>query len=164
MPAGALPGKSSDPPGELLVEQRVERPGEDPYARRVNRDGSVYEYTSVTASYEGGEWRFGSQPLEWRALAQLSPGSVAELEGAIRRDGVADLPPEHLPEGTGIGGSNVVWSVELDGRRHTVALVGVGGEQPAPFGELDRLLQLEIARAVAPDDDEPVQTSDLTNL
>jgi hypothetical protein len=144
-----------EPPGELLVEQRVERPQEDPYARRVNRDGSVYEYTSATASFEDGQWQFGTQPLEWRPIARLSPEAVAALEDAIRRDGVADLPSEHVPEGTSIGGSNVTWTVDLDGRRHAVDLIGVGGQQPPPFGELDRLLQLEIARAVAPDDDEP---------
>jgi hypothetical protein len=145
----------TEPPGELLVEQRVERPQEDPYAKRVDRDGSVYEYTSVTAAYEDGQWRFGTQPLEWRPLARLAPEAVRELEDAIREAGVVDLPARHVPEGTSIGGSNVVWTVELDGRRHTVTLVGVGGEQPAPFAGLDRLLQLEIARAVAPDDDEP---------
>jgi hypothetical protein len=146
----------SEPPGELLVEQRVERPQEDPYAKRVDRDGSVYEYTSVTASYEGGQWRFGTQPLEWRTLARLSPDAVAELEDAIRRDGILDLLDEHLPEGTGIGGSNIVWTFELDGRRHTITLVAVGGEQPAPFADLDRRLQLAVARAVAPDDDDGV--------
>jgi hypothetical protein len=145
----------TEPPGELLLEQRVERPQEDPYAKRVNRDGSVYEYTSVTASYEGGQWRFGTQPLEWRPLAHLPPEAVAELEDAIRRDGVVDLPAEHVTEGTSIGGSYVIWTVEVDRRRHTVTLVAVGGEQPVPFGELDRLLQLEVARALAPDDDEP---------
>jgi hypothetical protein len=145
----------SEPPGELLVEQRVERPQEDPYAKRVDRDGSVYEYSSVTASYEGGQWRFGTQPLEWRQLAQVSPDAVAELEDAIRREGVLDLPAEHGPEGTSIGGSNIIWTVELDGRRHTVKLLEAGGEQPQPFRELDRLLQLAVARAVAPDDDEP---------
>jgi hypothetical protein len=146
----------SEPPGELLVEQRVERPQADPYAKRVNRDGSVYEYTSVTASYEGGEWQFGTQPLEWRPLAQLSAEAVADIEDAIRRDRILDLPDEHLPEGTSIGGSNIIWTVALDGRRHTVTLVAVGGEQPGPFGELDRLLQLAVARAVAPDDDDGV--------
>ena len=145
----------TEPPGELLLEQRVERPQEDPYAKRVNRDGSVYEYTSVTAAYEDGQWRFGTQPLEWRPLAQLPAEAVAELEDAIRREGVVDLPAEHVPEETRLGGSNVIWTVEVDGRRHAVTLIGVGGEQPAPFRELDRLLRLEVARAVAPDDDEP---------
>jgi hypothetical protein len=154
----------NEPPGELLIEQRVERPHEDPYAKRVNRDGSVYEYTSVTASYEDGEWTFGSQALEWRALAQLSPAAVAELEDTIRRGGVADHPAEQLPDGARIGGSNIIWTVDVDGRRHAVTLLGVGEEQPAPFRELDRLLQLEIVRAVAPDDDEPAQSSDLTNV
>ena len=153
-----------EPPGELLIEQRVERSREDPYATRVNRDGSVYEYTSETASYEDGEWTFGSQPLEWRPLAQLSRRAVAELEDELRRIGVVDFPAERLQAGTGIAGSNIVWTVDLDARRHTVTLIGVDEEQPAPFGELDRLLRLEIARAVAPDDDEPAQSSDLTNV
>jgi hypothetical protein len=154
----------NEPPGELLIEQRVERPQVDPYAKRVNRDGSVYEYTSLTASYEDGEWTFGSQPLGWRPLAQLSRAAVAELEDAIRQVGIIDPRAEHPPDGSRIGGSNTIWTVDVDGRRHAVTLLGEGEELPAPFRELDRLLRLEIARAVAPDDDEPAHSSDLTNV
>jgi hypothetical protein len=138
------------PPGELLVEQLVERPQSDPYAKRVHRDGSVHEYTSAVASFEGGEWRFGTQPLAWRPLVTLPPAAVTELEELIRREGVLDLPAEHLPRGTSIGGSDVTWTVELDGRRHTIRLLGVGTEAVPAIAALDRALQLAVAQALEP--------------
>lgn len=142
MPAG------DEPMGALLLEERVERPQTDPYAKRVLQDGRVYERTSVNARFEGGEWSFGEQPLEWRPLVTLDPPAVSALAELIRSERIVDLPAEQLPEGTSIGGSNVIWTVEVDGTRHSVSLIGVGGEQPAPFAALDRALQLAIAEAL----------------
>jgi hypothetical protein len=144
-----------DPPGELLVEQRVERPQEDPYAKRVHRDGSVYEYTSTVAHFQDGEWRFDSQPLEWRLLVRLPDEAVAALEAQIRRDGIVELPPDEVPRGTSIG-SDIVWTVEVDGKRNTVTLHAVSGAQPAPFDALDKALQLSVAQEL--DADAPTST------
>jgi hypothetical protein len=136
------------PPGELLVEQLVERPQSDPYAKRVHRDGAVHEYSSAVAGFEDGEWRFGTQPLEWRPLVTLAPQAVAELEGLIRSEGVLDLPSEHRPRGTSIGGSDVTWTVELDGRRREIRLLGVGPDAVPALAALDRALQLAVAQAI----------------
>jgi hypothetical protein len=82
----------------MLVSQRIERPQDDPYERRILRDGAVWERSSSDAHVESGDMVFETVPLQWREIAKLGPDSVARIEEAAR--GVLDLPDEHAPGGT----------------------------------------------------------------
>jgi hypothetical protein len=130
------------PEGELLVEERWED-----YARRVHRDGGVWELTGVAARFEDGEWHFDSQPLVWRTVVTLGSEAVSSLEEAIRGAGVLFGPARIEPEGTVSDPRVVTWTFELDGRRHMVEVL-IGAEQPEPFASLDRTIQLAVAEAL----------------
>lgn len=113
-----------DPPGRLVLEQRL-RQGEEEYVRRVTDDGRVWARSTVDARLEEGEWSFGPGDAAWRELATLSPTAFAALEDAIRTSGLLDTAPEHGPDSTVIGGSEERWTVTLDGRHATTLLRGV---------------------------------------
>jgi hypothetical protein len=138
------------PAGELLVGQRVERPQADPYARRLTTDGAVHDLTSLGASYEDGEWRFEELPLAWHEVARLPPEEVERLREVIRREGVLDLAGEHAPEGTSIGGSIVTYTIVVDGREHTIRLVGLPVAEVPPLAALDEAFQVAVAEAQHP--------------
>ncbi len=133
---------SEPPEGELLVELQRED-----YAQRVNRDGHVWELTDVSARFEGGEWHFDTQPRVWRPVVLLPPEAVSSFEETIRRDGMMDAPARIEPEGTVSDARPVTWAFELDGRQHTVELLG-GAVQPEPFASLERAIQLAVAEAL----------------
>jgi hypothetical protein len=139
-----------EPDGELLVSQRVERPQSDPYERRIERDGTVLELSSVRAHVEEGRMRFETIPLEWRELARLPPEAVARIEDAIRREGVLELPAEQAPEGTSVGGSIVTITAALDGREHTVRLTNLVPAQVPGLAKLDETMQVAVGEALHP--------------
>jgi hypothetical protein len=138
-----------EPPGELLVSQRVERPQEDPYERRILRDGAVWERSSSDAHVEGGEMVFEKVPLEWREIARLKADAVARIEEAAR--GVLELPEEHAPPGTSTGGAIVTYEVAVDGREHTVRLINLTARQVPGLAELDMAMQIAVAEALQPE-------------
>lgn len=113
----AMPG-----PEPLLIEERTERPQIDPYVRRVTEDGVFHERTSTRIVIEGDDMRFETQPLEWRERWTVPEAALQSLRSAIRESGILDAPAEVEPDGTSIGGSEVTWTVCIDGRSHTTVL------------------------------------------
>jgi hypothetical protein len=141
----------SEPSGELLVAQRIERPQEDPFERRVLADGEVFERTSTRAEVRDGEVQFERVPLEWREVVRLDGDAVASIASAIRDGGVLELPEEHAPPGTSAGGSLVTYTVALDGREHSVRLINLAPAQVPGVAELDLAVQLAVGRALNPE-------------
>ena len=137
-----------EPAGELLISQRVERPQSDPYERRIERDGTVLELSSVRAHVEDGEMRFETIPLQWRELVRLPPEAVARIEEAIRREGVLDMPAERAPEGTSVGGSVVTITAALDGREHTVRLTNLVPAEVPGLAAVDEAMQVAVGEAL----------------
>jgi hypothetical protein len=125
-------------PEDVVLQQWAERAQGDPFGRRVRADGTVEECTSATAAFEDGEWRFGTQPLEWRTVTRLEPVTVEGLRAQAR-----DLLS--LPPATGMHITKTVqtWTVVLDGERHEVE---TDGTEEAVIA-LDRALQLAVAEA-----------------
>jgi hypothetical protein len=138
-------------PEDLLYAQRVERPQSDPYERRILRDGTVRELTSVSAHVEDGEMQFEQVPLEWRELATVGPDGVRLLEDAIRSADVVSMPAEQAPEGTSIGGSIVTITVGIDGREHTVRLLGLNPAEVPGIADVDRIAQVVVGQALHPE-------------
>jgi hypothetical protein len=135
---------------DLLYAQRVERPQSDPFERRILVDGTVRELSSVAAHVEDGEMRFEQVPLEWRDLATVSDEGLRLLEGAIRSADVLSMPEERAPEGTSIGGSIVTITVALDGREHSVRLVGLNPAEVPGIAGVDRIAQVVVGQALHP--------------
>jgi hypothetical protein len=125
-------------PGPLLLEQRIET-GADEFVRRVTSDGEVWSRSHLRARDEDGWPAEGGRP-EWELDATLPAAALAELRGAIARSGFFELAGEVRPDVSVMGGSDHVWTAELDGRRHTTTLRGVPGvEVPAVTAVADAL-------------------------
>ena len=135
---------------DLLYAQRVERPQSDPFERQILTDGTVRELTSVTARVEDGEMVFEQVPLEWRELTKVAPEGLRLLESTIRDAGVLSMPEEQHPEGTSIGGSIITITVGLDGREHTVRLLGLNPAEVPGIAEVDRVAQVVVGQALHP--------------
>jgi hypothetical protein len=127
-------------PGPLLVEERTERPQVPPYARRVTEDGTFWELSAVRVTVEGGETRFEPQPLRWRARWSVPPADLERIRAEIRASGILDAPERIAPQGTSIGGSDVTWTVCLDGRTHSVLLHGAPDARHEATDRLKRVL------------------------
>src|SRR4051794_13731978 len=135
-------------PGEPLVETLQERGQGDPSARRVTTDGDVLDRTSTNVYFDGEEWHFEPQPLEWRRVVRLDADELEAVRGAIASSGFMGVAPEHRPHGTSIGGTNVTWTVNDGGDTHTVRLFGVPDVQVPEVTALSRALEETIARAI----------------
>jgi hypothetical protein len=138
-----------EPAGDLLVSQRIERPQDDPYERRILRDGAVWERSSSDAHVVDGELVFETVPLEWREIAQLGSDGVSKIEDAAR--GVLELPEENAPPGTSTGGAIVTYDVAVGGREHTVRLINLAPNEVPGVAELDMAMQLAVAQASTPE-------------
>jgi hypothetical protein len=135
-------------PGEPLVETRQERGQGDPSARRVTTDGDVLERNSTNVFFDGEEWHFEPQPLEWRRVVHLDADELEAVREAIASSGFMDVAPEHRPHGTSIGGTNVTWTASEGGHTHTVRLLGVPDVEVPEVTALSQALDGTIARAI----------------
>jgi hypothetical protein len=135
-------------PGEPLVETRQERGQGDPSDRRVTTAGDVLERTSTNVYFDGQDWHFDPQPLEWRRVVRLDASELEAVREAIASSGFMDVAPEHRPHGTSIGGTNVTWTVNDGGRTHTVRLFGVPDVEVPEVTALSKALEGTIARAI----------------
>jgi hypothetical protein len=133
-----MPDDLAHAPADVVLQQWAEPAQGDPFGRRVHGDGTVEDCTSATAAFEDGEWRFGSQPLEWRPVTRLDPAVVEGLQEQARA--LLTLPP---PTGMRITKAVQTWTVVLDGERHEVETDGVEEAVIA----LDQALQLAVAEA-----------------
>jgi hypothetical protein len=136
-----------EPPADVLVQQWVTAEQDEPFGRRVRADGTTEECSGATAELVDGEWRFGTQPLEWRSVARLAEPALEGLRAVIRESGVLDLPERIEPSGTVVAKVSQTWTVAVDGRRHQVSFAGAGLDRAPALKRLDEALQLAIAQA-----------------
>jgi hypothetical protein len=125
-------------PDDVVLQQWAEPAQGDPFGRRVRADGTVEECLSATAAFEDGEWRFGTQPLEWRDVTRIGADGVARLLEQARA--LLALPPA---TGMRITKAVQTWTVVLDGERREVEADGTEDAVVA----LDQSLQLAVAEA-----------------
>jgi hypothetical protein len=140
------------PPGDLLLESRVEYPQATPQARRIERDGTVYDLGDTDAQFEDGEWRVEAIPLAWREVTRLDEGTVRRIEDLARGEDVLELAGEHVPEGTVIGGGIVTWTLSLDGDEHVIRLVNMDVSRFPPLAALDHAVQMAVGESLHPDE------------
>jgi len=136
----------AEPPGRLLLERRLVR-GDDEHARRVTDDGRVWTRSTVDARLRDGEWVFTPGDGAWKEGGRIPSDALAVLRDAIRRSGLLDSPPEHLPGRAVIGGSDEMWTAEVDGRRATTVLRGVPEVRVAAVTAVAEALERALAAA-----------------
>jgi hypothetical protein len=133
-------------PEPLLLERRVET-GSDAFVQRITADGGLWTWSTVDASFEDGEWRFGAAEPAWRHDDTLAPEDVDALRAAIGRSGFFATDAEHHPDVPVIHGSREVWTAELDGRRHTSTLHGRGTTHVPALAALGEAFEAALASA-----------------
>jgi hypothetical protein len=142
-----MAGQEVPEPGEPLVELLQEREQSEPYTRRVTADGDVVDRSATNVWFDGRDWHFDPQPLVWRRVVRLEPGDVEAVRAAIVDSGFLDAAPEHRPQGTSLGGTNVTWTATAGKRTHTVRLLGVPDAHVPEVAALKQAVEGVIARA-----------------
>ena len=126
-------------PGPLVLEMRAERGGEV-YARRVTDAGEVWVYTE--GGLDDAGWEI---PGEWELLATLPADALHRLTDEAAA--LLDAPAENAPPHAVMGGGTETWTVDLDGRRHVVRVLGAPVNEVEPVTRVARALEEALAAA-----------------
>ena len=135
------------PPEPMLMEMWVTRPMATPFGRRILADGTWWSYRDHRLIHEMDadtrEPRTRRVPIEegwWDSECRLSEDELDKLKTTIRTSGVMDLPAETPPSPEGvIGGSDVFYTFDIDGRRHRVHFLEGGDTRPPPITQVREL-------------------------
>lgn len=137
-------GMRKEAPEPLLMEMWVTRPMTRPSGRRILADGTWWHYTNTDFEQfqdpDTQEWRMRPVRIEegwWDSECRLSPEELTKLKDEIRASGVMDLPAETPPSPGGvIGGSDVYYTFEIDGKRHRIHFLEGGDQRPDPINHV----------------------------
>ncbi len=121
------PERAAGPEGAPFVEYLVR--GRGAWGTRLFADGRTEEWTDA-----GG----------WQPLVQVPAAEVAAFEELVRGGGYLELPAEVEPAAPPEDGTELTWTIELDGRRHRVT-----AREAGPYGSpVLRALDAELQRIV----------------
>lgn len=134
-------------PEPLLMEMWAVRPMTRPSGYRILADGTWWMYTDsdlvvVTdpATGKRNTKRIRIEEGWWDSECVLTAEELARLKAVIRTSGVMDLPAETPPSGKGvIGGTDVYYTFEIDGKRHRIHYLEGGDDVPGPIAVLKEL-------------------------
>lgn len=134
-------------PEILLMEMWVTRPTVRPSGYRILADGTWWQYTdfryikSDNPDISGSRYRKAAiEEGWWDSECRLSPQELARLKDTIRASGVMELPSETPPSPGGvIGGSDVYYTFQIDGRRHRIHYLEGGDEVPPQIDDVEEL-------------------------
>ena len=82
----------------------------------------------------------------WGRLVKLGPRALADLATAVEASGFFDLPTT-IPADDGVGGTDIRWTIDLDGRKGGV-LSTLGRRMPPGLQLLNDELQRLIGEAL----------------
>ncbi len=82
----------------------------------------------------------------WGRLVRLGPLAIADLVTAVETSGFFDLPAT-IPPDDGVGGTDLHWTIELDGRKGDVRST-LGRKMPPGLQLLNDVLQRLIGEAL----------------
>jgi hypothetical protein len=82
----------------------------------------------------------------WGRLVRLGPRALADLATAVEASGFFDLPPI-IPADDGVGGTDLHWTIDLDGRKGGVVST-LGRRMPPGLQLLNDELQRLIGEAL----------------
>ncbi|HOI11665.1 MAG TPA: hypothetical protein PK313_14395 [Myxococcota bacterium] len=134
-------------PEPLLMEMWAVRPMTRPSGYRILADGKWWRYSDsdyvLDIDPSTGEQRLRMVRIEegwWDSECVLTADELARLKAVVRTSGVMDLPAETPPSGKGvIGGTDVYFTFEIDGKRHRIHYLEGGDEVPGPIAVLEEL-------------------------
>jgi hypothetical protein len=110
-------------PHPTLLEQRVERGGGHSI-RRVTKNGEVWFRSTFELRLGESAWRARDETPRWQLQATLPRDELVALKEAITASGFFECEPEYRPDRAVFYATDEVWSADLCGRQHTVAVRG----------------------------------------
>jgi hypothetical protein len=142
-------------PEPLLYGFRTERGGLSterwPNSWRILQNGEIWycwnwAYIPVNGKYVyHGPNRPETKPVIrlpriWRHWGEVAtPEEIDKIREFVRKNKVLELPDEVRGEGGCIGGTNVFFTVEVDGKRRTILWTQCGDQPPEPIRSLEEL-------------------------
>lgn len=140
-------GMRKEAPEPLLMEMWVTRPTVRPSGYRILADGTWWDYRDFDlvlaldpSTQEATTRRIRVEEGWWDSECRLSPKELAKLKDTIRASGVMELPSETPPSPGGvIGGSDVYYTFQIDGRRHRIHYLEGGDEVPPQIDDVEEL-------------------------
>jgi hypothetical protein len=146
---------ADEAPEPLLYEFRTERGGLTterwPNSWRILQNGEIWfcwnwAYIPVNGKYVyHGPNRPETHPVIrlpriWRHWGEVAtPEEIDKIREFVRKNKVLELPDEVRGEGGCIGGTNVFFTVEVDGKRRTILWTQCGDQPPEPLRSLEEL-------------------------
>jgi len=152
---------ADEAPEPLLYEFRTERGGLSterwPKSWRILQNGEIWycwnwAYIPVEGKYAlhaeerllfGRKGKAIRLPRIWRHWGEVAtPEEIDKIREFVRKNKVLELPDEVRGEGGCIGGTNVFFTVEVDGKRRTILWTQCGDQPPEPLRSLDELADI----------------------
>jgi len=135
---------ADEAPEPLLYEFKVYRAyyiGKWPESKRILQNGEVWYCYDWAEVVERGRYvEKQNLPFIWRHWGEVvPPEEIEKFKEFVRQNKILELPAE-LPVDDGyacIGGTNVFYTIEVDGNRHTIHWVQCGNEKPRILKQID---------------------------
>jgi hypothetical protein len=139
---------ADEAPEPLLYEFKVYRAyyiGKWPDGMRILQNGELWYCTDWATTIERGKYVDKKNlPRIWRHWGEVvPPEEIEKFKEFVRRNKILELPAE-LPGDDGyacIGGTNVFYTIEVDGKRHTIHWVQCGNEPPKILKQIEELVR-----------------------
>jgi hypothetical protein len=136
-----------EPAGDLLVEVTLAGRQDEPWTRRIDADGAVWEHTNLRTWTEDGQVRQERQPLQWQRVTTAPPEALEQIAAVVREHDLLHAQPA---AGTVFGVGTTVWRIALDGEHHEIRLEQLPADRVPGLAELDQAVQLAVAMGVDP--------------
>jgi hypothetical protein len=138
----------SEPGGDLLVELTIEGRQEEPWTRRIEADGAVWEHTSLRTWIEDGQVRQERQPLRWEKRTTAPPQALEQIADVVRANALLRTPSPQTGSVMGVG--TTVWRIALDGQEHEIRVEHLPADRVPGLAQLDQAIQIAVAMGVDP--------------
>lgn len=134
----------------MLVEVTLSGRQDEPWTRRICRDGAVWEHTNLRTWVQDGAVCQEHRPLAWEHVTTAPPEALAAIQAVIDRFELLSAAP---PAGatTVFGAGVTVWRLVGADGVHEIRLDNVPPDAVPGLRELDEAVQLAVAMGVSPD-------------
>jgi len=135
---------ADEAPEPLLYEFKVYGAyyiGKWPNSKRILQNGEMWYCYDWAEVVERGRYVVKKNlPIIWRNWGEVVPlEEIEKFKEFVRQNKILELPAE-LPGDDGyacIGGTNVFYTIEVDGKRHTIHWVQCGNDPPEILKQIE---------------------------
>jgi hypothetical protein len=135
----------SDEPA-LLIEQGSQDPVSGRFLRRIDPDGTYWEYASVSVSIEDGQIVSRPVPARWRAEERITDDDLSTLAALVAEE-FPGLSASYGPAAEVSDGFVVTWTACVDDRRQTVVLNSVDASGVPGLAQISDAFEEAVSRA-----------------